>query len=806
MKPSVVFLRNMGAAMLLATGLQAAPATITVSANQPAHKVAPTLWGLFFEDINLSADGGLYAELVRNRSFEDADEPQHWQPVTSGDAQAAVTVTCEQPWADNSLATRNKRSLRLDITKASPSATAGISNSGYWGIPVRAGQEMHLSLALRLPAGTNIPLTASLESKDGKSYATAHLNAGRDGWSTIMAKLNPDTTDTDARLVLRASAPGTLWLDMVSLFPAQTWKNRPNGLRADLAEMLNSLKPSFLRFPGGCWVEGETMAESYRWKETMGPLQERRSQWNIWGYWATHGIGYHEYLQLSEDLKAEPLFCVNVGMSHKEHVPMDRMGEYVQDALDAIEYANGPVTSPWGALRARNGHPEPFHLKYVEIGNENGGPAYLERWPLFHKAIKAKYPDLQLIANEWAGGHPTDPLPDIIDEHYYNTPEFFMNRADMYDHYDRSGPKIFVGEYAVTRETGTGSLRGAIGEAAYMTGLERNSDIVVMAAYAPLLAHVNHRRWNPDLINFDNSRAYGLPSYYVQQLFAAHRGDVVLPTKVDAAPTAAPVRGGAIGVGTWLSQAEFKDLQVTAGGRIIYQSDFSSGTGNWRFHGDGDWQVVDGALRQTAIKENIRAVFGDAKWQPGYTYSLKARKLGGAEGFLILFNILHDDDKNWWNLGGWGNQRHGLEIDGSESATVAGKIVNNRWYDIRIETAAGRIKCYLDNKLVHDVAPPSLRSLFASATRDETTGDIILKVVNGAFTPVMTDVRIDGAPVAEGPAALAVTLTSPGAMDENSLDHPTKISPKPVSITVNNGVIHHEFPANSLTVIRLTAK
>lgn len=806
MKPSVAFLPTMGAVMMLAAGLHAAPATITVAANQPAHKVSPTLWGLFFEDINLSADGGLYAELLRNRSFEDSDELQQWKLVTSGDARATATVTCEQPWAENPLSTRNKRSLRLEITKASASAAAGISNSGYWGIPVRAGQEMHLSLALRRAGDADIPLTASLESKDGKSYASTVLTPSGAGWTAIKATLKPDTTDTDARLVLRASAPGTLWLDMVSLFPAATWKNRPNGLRTDLAEMLNDLKPGFLRFPGGCWVEGDTMRESYRWKETVGPLQERRTQWNIWGYWATHGIGYHEYLQLSEDLKAEPLFCINVGMSHKENVPMDHMGEYVQDALDAIEYANGPVTSPWGALRARNGHPEPFHLKYVEIGNENGGPAYNERWPLFHKAIKAKYPEMQLIANEWAGGHPTDPRPDIIDEHYYNTPEFFMNRADMYDNYDRSGPKIFVGEYAVTRDTGTGSLRGAIGEAAYMTGLERNSDIVTMAAYAPLLVHVNHRRWNPDLINFDNTRAYGLPSYYVQQLFAVHRGDVVLPTKVDAAPSAMPVRGGAIGVGAWLSQAEFKDLKVTRNGRIVYQSNFDKGTKDWRFLGGGEWKVVDGALRQSSIKENVRAVIGDAKWPAGYTYSLKARKLGGEEGFLVLFNMGDDNDKNWWNLGGWGNQRHGLEIGGGGSGDAKGKIEINHWYDIRIETADGRIKCYLDDKLIHDVAPPRVRSLFASATRDEASGEVILKVVNGAFESQAVDVRIAGVPVATGPAAHAVTLTSPGAMDENSLDQPTRVSPKPVNIAVDNGGIHHEFPANSFTVIRLKTK
>ena len=805
MKTTALSLPTVGA-MLLAASLHAAPASIRIAADKPSHKVAPTLWGLFFEDINLSADGGLYAELVRNRSFEDSDELQHWKISTTGDAEATARVTCEAPYAENPLNTRNKRSLRIDVAKASPAAGAGVSNSGYWGIPVTQGAEYHLSFAARRGEGADIPLTASLESKDGKVYATASLTVGTATWSTFKTTLKADANDTDARLVLRATAPGTLCLDMVSLFPAATWKGRPNGLRQDLAKMMEDLAPAFVRFPGGCWVEGDTMKESYRWKETIGPLQERRTQWNIWGYWATHGLGYHEYLQLCEDLKAEPLFCVNVGMSHKENVPMDRMGEYVQDALDAIEYANGPADSPWGSLRARNGHPEPFHLKYIEVGNENGGPAYLERWPLFHKAIKAKYPDIQLIANEWAGGHPTDPKPDLIDEHYYNTPEFFMNKADLYDAYDRSGPKIFVGEYAVTRETGKGSLRGAIGEAAFMTGLEKNSDVVSMAAYAPLFVHVNHRHWNPDLINFDNSRAYGLPSYYVQQLFAVHRGDVVLPTTVEAPLSALPARGGAIGVGAWQSQAEFKDLKVTHDGKLIYQSDFVPGSKDWRFLGGGEWGVVDGALRQSAIKENVRAVIGDANWPAGYTYSLKARKTGGEEGFLVLFNVRGDHDKSWWNIGGWGNTQHGLEVPGYTAEPVGGKVENNRWYDIRIETGGGRLKCYLDNKLIHDVSPAKVRSMFASATRDDAKGEIIIKVVNSGFESQSTDVRIGGASVPDGSAAYAVTLTSPGAMDENSLEEPLKISPKPVNIPVKGGGIQHNFPANSFTVIRVKAK
>ena len=307
------------------------------------------------------------------------------------------------------------------------------------------------------------------------------------------------------------------------------------------------------------------------------------------------------------------------------------------------------------------------------------------------------------------------------------------------------------------------------------------------------------------MINFDNSRAYGLPSYYVQQMFAANRGDVVLPTVVTAAAIAHPLTGGAIGVGTWHTRAEFKDLKVTRGATTVYQSDFSQGIKDWRFHGEGEWKVVDGALRQTTDKEDVRAVIGDTTWPAGYTYSLKARKLEGDEGFLVLFNLGSDDDRQWWNLGGWGNQRHGLEINGA-GATKSGRIETNRWYDIRIETAGDRIKCFLDGKLVHDIAPQQGSPLFATAASDHESGEIILKVVNADRTAQAVEIRIDGAPIPNGPAARAETLTSPGAMDENSLDEPTKVAPKPVAITVDNGRIRHEFPANSLTVIRLKAK
>jgi alpha-L-arabinofuranosidase len=485
-------------------------------------------------------------------------------------------------------------------------------------------------------------------------------------------------------------------------------------------------------------------------------------------------------------------------MSHKEIVPLDDMGEFVQDALDAIEYANGPVTSTWGGLRARNGHPAPFNLKYLEIGNENGGPAYHERYARFHDAIKARYPQVRLIANEWHGTPTNRPL-EIVDEHYYNTPEFFIAKADQYDSYDRAGRKVYVGEYAVTRGCGQGNLRAAIGEAAFMTGLERNSDVVVMASYAPLFANVHYKKWNPDLINFDSSRVYGTPSYYVQKLFSENCGDFVLPVTVTAAAVAPPARSGAIGVGTWRTQAEFKDLRVTRGNETLFACDFADGTRGWRLRG-GDWTAGAGALQQKDLAENVRAFAGDKSWS-NYTYSLKARKLGGAEGFLIPFLVKDEEAKAWWNIGGWGNTRHAIEMDGISRTDVPGRIETDRWYDIRIEVQGASVRCFLDGKLIHDVKGQATKSLYAVAGLAKRTKEVILKVVNVSAVDQETDVRLEGARIR--PTAKAIVLTSDKPEDENTLDQPQRI--KPVTFTLKNAgaAFRHTFPAHSLTVLRL---
>jgi alpha-L-arabinofuranosidase len=342
-----------------------------------------------------------------------------------------------------------------------------------------------------------------------------------------------------------------------------------------------------------------------------------------------------------------------------------------------------------------------------------------------------------------------------------------------------------------------------VGEAAFMAGMERNSDVVVMASYAPLFVNANHRRWNPDLIVYDSSRVYGIPSYYVQKMFAENRGDTVLPCGVESAAAEPPAESGMVGVGTWLTQAEYKDIKVTRGDEVLFSCDFANGTKGWKLHG-GAWKAEGGVLKQTSHDENIRAVIGDKKWN-NYTYTLKARKTGGAEGFLILFGVDKDSQKSWWNIGGWGNKRHGLEMPGVEPKEVDGSIETGRWYDIKVELKGGNIKCYLDGKLIHDAQSKPMKALYASATLSQDGAEAILKVVNTAASELATDIRLNGVKGVSKKAQTSV-LTSADARDENTLDAPAKVAP--VALTVDNAAerFPHVFPGNSVTVLRLGIK
>lgn len=785
--------------------------SLTVDLDHPGKKGSPLLYGAFYEEINHAGDGGLYAELISNRSFEDDPEaPANWWIEQTGGSQGTLRLT-----GQSLLNGSQTRALEMTVTKESANGKVSALNYGYWGIPLVKGGTYELSLYAKQAGEIRGELEVALESIDGKKiFAEGKTDRLTGEWQRYKLNLTSTEQAPNARIRISAHRQGTVYLDMVSLFP-QTWKNRQNGLRPDLAELVAGMSPRFLRFPGGCFVEGLTPEHAYQWKKTIGPVEERPGHIGYWNYRSTDGLGFHEMLQWAEDLKAEPLYVVNVGISHNgdpftkaEFVPLADIQPWIQDALDAIEYANGPVTSYWGAQRAANGHPEPFHLKYIEVGNENNfqPEEYMKRYPLFYNAIKAKYPDIQIIANAAVQGAPVE----IVDEHYYESAQWFMDHSNQYDAYDRNGPKIYVGEYAVTKNAGKGNMEAALGEAAFMTGMERNSDIVVMSSYAPLLVNEKDRTWNPDAIVFNAESSYGTPSYHVQKMFANNNGDTILSAELKPlgkAEDPASIQGG-IGVGTWATQAEYQDIKVTQSGKTLFADSFRrDDTNKWAFSG-GDWERAEGRLKQSAAQTDVRATAGDPSWSD-YTLTLKARKTGGAEGMLIMFGSKDHDDFYWWNLGGWGNTRSAIEksVGGSRGvigASVPLQIETGRWYDIKIELQGTTIRAYLDGKLIHEINDVSNAGpLFQSASLDSRTGDVIIKVVNASDSGQTTELHVGRSGTKEKWHGTANVLQAEYLTDENSFSEPGKVSPRSADISFEDNVFVYTFPKYSVTILRL---
>ncbi|HEU5070772.1 MAG TPA: alpha-L-arabinofuranosidase C-terminal domain-containing protein [Verrucomicrobiae bacterium] len=814
MKHSKLHLGILGLAGLLAVHArgQDGSATVTVQVDQPGAVASSNLFGIFFEEINYAGDGGLYGELVRNRSFASSGNPDFWSFVTQGTATGQMSVDTSLPLNPNNL-----RSLSL--TLLSGVGSVGAANSGYWGIALQAGATYDLGFYARAAGGFSGSVTVRLESADGsQTYAQASFGGLTTNWQHFTAALVANSTDASARLVARIASAGTIWLDEVSLFPRATFAGRTNGFRLDLASKLADLQPSFLRYPGGNFIESFNVTNAVRWKKTIGDPATRPGHLNdSWGYWSTDGYGLDEFFRQCEDMGMEPLYGINAGLmlnyngSTNNTVPLDQMGPWVQDALDLIEYANGDTNTTWGALRAANGHPAPYHLKYLEIGNENGGSYYNERYTLFYDAIKAKYPEVRLISPVW-GATPWSRPVEIRDEHYYSSPATFISYATKYDNYSRSGPKVFVGEYAVTSGYGAyGNLAAALGEAAFMTGMERNSDVVELASYAPLFANVNGIQWHPDLIYYDSSRCFGTPSYYVQQLFSRNRGQAVLPISVVAPnSTTNPAPRGAIGVGSWSTSVQYTNLVVTSNGVTLYQSDFvNQGTNGWRVY-NGNWSTSGGVYQQTsAATTDCRSTTGDTNWA-NYTITLQARKVGGSEGFLILFNWLDDNNWTWLNIGGWGNTLDGIEQNVNGAKTTLGtrnadSIVTGQWYDITIVLSGPRIQCYLNGTLIQDVTYPATTTagLYASSVFDQASGQVVVKAVNPYGQPLPTTFQLTGVTAVQTNATL-IQLTSGSAADENSLAQPVKVFPATNVIDHAGTNFTLTLPANSLSVLRLT--
>lgn len=564
--------RNLRASLFLFAVLlifKANAQPLVVEAGKPGAAIRPTMWGIFFEDINMAADGGLYAELIKNRSFEFNMPLMGWKEHTTVPGDGTVLVlnrSAESP--------DNPRFIRVTHTTGNP---YGLSNEGFRGMGIKKDEDYHFSVWARPRSGTPLTLHLELHAPDGTvigekrlklsqaSLTGEHPAAFPSPWQHDTVSFTATATEPHAQLYVWFEGQGSVDLDMLSLFPQHTWKQRPGGLRADLVQLLADLHPGFIRFPGGCIVEGRDLAGRYQWKKTVGRVEDRKLIINRWNtefahrltpdYFQSFGLGFYEYFQLAEDIGAQPLPILNCGMACQfntaEVVPTGDLDPYIQDALDLIEFANGGTDTKWGALRAAMGHPEPFHLKMMGVGNEQWGPQYIERYLAFSKAIKSRYPDIRLVNSTGPdpNGEKFDFLndtlrslhADILDEHYYRNPEWFLQNVGRYDHYDRNGPKIFAGEYAAQSDhtvspTNRNTWQCAMAEAAFMTGLERNADVVQMASYAPLFAHVDGWQWTPDLIWFDNLRSYGTPDYYVQKLYSTNKGSVVVPLLRDGSP------------------------------------------------------------------------------------------------------------------------------------------------------------------------------------------------------------------------------------------------------------------------------
>lgn len=546
------------AVLALAAGsaLQAQTNELVIQAGKPGAEIQPTMYGLFFEDINYAADGGLYAELVKNRSFEFPQHFMGWKTF------GKVSLKDDGPFE------RNPHYVRLAYA-GHPHKQTGLDNEGFFGIGIKKGAEYRFSVWARVaegetPAKIRVELADTKSMGEQQAFATADVTVDSREWKKYQVILKPEVTNPKAILRIFLASRQTVDLEHISLFPVDTWQGHENGLRKDLAQALADIKPGVFRFPGGCIVEGTDIASRYDWKKSVGMVENRPLNENRWqytfphrffpDYYQSYGLGFYEFFQLSEEIGAEPLPVLSCGLACQfqnpnmdAHVPLCDLDSYIQDALDLIEFANGAVDTPWGKVRADMGHPAPFNLKFIGIGNEQWGKEYPEHLEPFVKAIRKKYPDIKIVGSSGPNseGEQFDYLwpemkrlkADLVDEHFYRPEAWFLSQGARYDNYDRKGPKVFAGEYACH---GKGKkwnhFHASLLEAAFMTGLERNADVVHMATYAPLFAHVESWQWRPDMIWFDNLNSVRTVSYYVQQLFATHKGTNVLSLTMNKKP------------------------------------------------------------------------------------------------------------------------------------------------------------------------------------------------------------------------------------------------------------------------------
>ena len=843
--------------MLLASTLlvNAQDCKIYVDMGTRGHDVSTSMYGMFFEEINHAGDGGLYAEMLQNRGFEEQDYPsgttyrdgrvvaphspnyyggwyadfaidwnieslkwRGWSVANSGCTLAKDVTEPDVPLHENT-----PNALRLDISGASTAASVGVSNSGYWGVATTKGATYRLRFYMR--SATSAKVTAQFVTKNGKAFGDTAFDVITDGqWHEYTGTMTATETMTDGTFRLQLSAFGakaaTYFIDYVSLFPTDTYKGRENGMRRDLAEMLEGLHPNFLRWPGGCIVEGFTLENRVKWKETLGDPMTRRGEYSLWGYRSTYGLGMHEFLQLCEDMNMDGMFVANVGISCSirngdfiEPSNEKALQPYRQDIEDAIEYAIGdPATNEWAAKRAAAGHPEPFPLKYVELGNENGTDRYVKRFAYFYDYLKKKYPQITFINTMSWNDASNFKKVDMYDVHWYVAPDEFYNSATLFDTAPRGNYTVYAGEYATNNGVGGGNMEAALSEAVFIGNMERNSDFVTMASYAPLLQNEHAPNWACNLIHFDNYRVMGRASYYVQQLYSQHRPAYNVKTRLYSNDQTLQTRGR-IGLGTWNTKAEFRNVRVTSldGSRVLYESDFENQPDEWT-EGGGTWTMNGGAYRQAGNGAPCLSVMNGASFTNS-VLELEARKISGSEGFLICFATDTTNLNNHLrvNIGGSGNTRISFEktTDGNSStvgSTAGMNVKANKWYKIKLvmEETVG-VTVYIDDvkKLTLPLSEMENGRLQAFGGYDTLTGEIVMKVVNALERSTTATIRLNANGIAQ--TGSVTTLSASKLTDENSLESPKRISPKTDAFNGFSSEFQYTFKPCSFTILRVKA-
>lgn len=774
------------------------------------------LYGIFFEDLNHAADGGLYAEMVQNRSFEfcAVDNPSYhplmaWEKIEKKYSRMQWWIQDSHPYSR-----RNPHYLVCEIFETGMGA--GVRNTGFTpGMYLQKGEKYRFSCLVATDGRGELPLRIVLENDEGRNLGQADIVVSNGTvWNHYEAAITAQETTTAGNLSIYIEAVGRLYLDMVSLFPQKTFMQQRNGLRADIATLLADLKPRFMRFPGGCLVhDGSINAEDrdslYRWKNTIGVLEERPARRNNWGYNQTLGLGYYEYFCFCEEIGAKPLPVLPAGYDphHQRKVPFDQLDEWIQEALDLISFANDDASAQWGRIRCELGHPEPFGLEYIGIGNEEVGEGFFERYPYFHKAIKEKYPDIQIIASSGpfaAGGEYEKGWncarrnhADLVDEHYYMAPEWFLANHHRYDSFDEKDPRVFLGEYASWGNT----WYNALIEASYMTGMERNSEKVGLACYAPLLCNVNYINWKPDMIWFDNHQAYGTANYYVQKLFINHQGDDRIElemTGIDDSVTIQDDPKGGFGLRTEpdtvvrYSQIMIEDIQ---NGTIWKDSEVY-------FVGDNVEQYISADPDARVVTEDIllHTVESDH-----YIITVKGEMLYGRRGFMLQYGNRDEKNRYQWEIGGWQNMDSALtqDIAGRNSCLTQSSftVAADREYELKLEIEGRHLRAYIDGELIHEIhhAPVKIEPLYTAASIDRQSGDVIVKLVNVQKRPIDTVLHIEGIEQAKGTAYI---MSGFALKDENSFAEPLKVSPREEEIQLTQGCCSCHIDGESVQVLR----